>query len=237
MAGLIPPERLQGLVKDVFSKAPTKFAPFSSTKTTLKSIAMSGSRAAVESGLQSAITLGSGVSSGVVVGAGFASMTLFPLGVALAPWLGALATYQASTQIFALYNLKEAATRSGAGGYPCSCGKCVESIGYVINKKENNVAIAAVSIFTVGLALVADRINSVRKSFQKNRPKEQMCRNLITGARAGCVCAIGAIILLCGDWPEKIEKQQELILETTSIIWADIDHKDDGGIVRLKTKW
>ena len=135
--------------------------------------------------------MGSGVSSGVVVGAGFASMTLFLLGAALAPWLGALAIAQASTQIFALYNLKEAATKTGAGGYPCSCGKCVESIGYIINKKENNVAIAAVSI-----------------------------------------CAI---ILLCGDWPETVEKQQALILETTAIIWSD--DKESGGLVRLKTKW
>lgn len=235
MAGLIPPDRLQGLVKDVFSKAPKTYTSFSSTLTTLKSIALAGSRAAVESGIQAGVTMSSGVSSGVVVGAGFASMTLFPLGAALAPWLGALAIAQASTQIFALYNLKEAATKTGAGGYPCTCGKCVESIGYIINKKENNVAIAAVSIFTVGLALAADRINSIRKSFQKNRPKEQMCRNLINGARGGCICAIGAIILLCGDWPEKVEKQQALILETTAIIWSD--DKESGGLVRLKTKW
>lgn len=146
-------------MKNVFNKAPTKFTSFSSTLTTLKSIAMAGSRAAAESGLQAAVTMGSGVSSGVAVGAGFASMTLFPLGAALAPWLGALAIAQASTGIFALYNLKEAATRSGPGGYPCSCG----------------------------------------------------------------------------DWPEKIEKQQALILETTAIIWSD-DSKD-GGLVRLKTKW
>ena len=54
MAGLIPPERLQGLVKDVFSKAPKTYTSFSSTLTTLKSIAMAGSRAAVESGIQAA---------------------------------------------------------------------------------------------------------------------------------------------------------------------------------------
>lgn len=231
MAGLIPPERLQDLVKNVFNKAPTTFTSFNATLTSLKGIALAGGRAAAEAALQTGVTMASGVASGVTVGAGLASMTLFPLGAALAPWLGALAIAQASTQIFALYNLKEAATRTGAGGYPCTCGKCVETIGYIINKKENNTAIAAVSIFTVGLPFIADRINSVRKSFQKNRPKEQMCKNLVAGGRAGCICAIGAIILLCGDWPGKVDKQQAIILETTAVIWSS------DGDVRLKTKW
>jgi hypothetical protein len=182
----------------------------------------------IQTGIQRGVTAAAGGAVTVAGTAGLAA-ALFPLGSALAPWLGALGIVLAANGIFRLYNLKEAATRQD--GYYCSCGKCATGLQYVINKKENNVAILAVSIFTGGLPLIADKINSIRKSFQSNRPKEQHCRQFVTSAKGGCLCAIAAIMMLCGEWKNQEAPDKELIIEAIAIMVSE------NGWRKLKAKW
>jgi hypothetical protein len=101
----------------------------------------------------------------------------------------------------------------------------------VIDRKEANVAIMAVGVFTAGLAIIADRLNSVRKSFQSNRPKEKICVSMIVGARNGCICAIGGIMMICGEWKNEANNDSELSSEAIAIIWSKDGH------ARPKSKW
>ena len=186
--------------------------------------------AAVQSGIQSGLTVASGAST-VAVSVGVGSIALFPLGAALGPWLAAAAIARQASGIFALHDLKQSASASGDIAYTCTCGNCVKNLTYVIDRKEANAAIMAVGVFTGGLAIIADRLNSIRKSFQKNRPKEQICRSIIEGARGECICAIATIMMICGGWSNDAKKDGELTVETVAIIWSSDGH------VRLKSKW
>jgi hypothetical protein len=199
---------------------PTAFEPFSETKAKIAKYAKAAFIAGAQSGLQTAVTAGSGVAT-LSVPVGMASLALFPLGAALAPWLTAAAIASKAESIFALHDLRSSA--KAGGGFKCSCGNCVANLTYVIDRKENNVAVLAVGVFTAGLAIIADRLNSVRKSFEKNRPKERICTSIVTGARGGCVCAIGTVLM--------IREEKDAIVDAIAVIWST------DGALRLKSKW
>ena len=228
---LPPPEELTKLHqicnKSFWSKR-GNYGDADAVKDWLKKYLKVALAAGVQTGLQKGITVAAGTAT-FTVGTGALAMALFPLGAALAPWIGALGVVTAANGIFRLYNLKEAATRQD--GYYCSCGKCATGLQYVIDKKENNVAILAVSVFTAGLPLIADKINSIRKSFQSNRPKEQHCRQFVASAKGGCLCAIAAIMMLCGEWKNHEAPDRELTIEAIAIMVSE------NGWRKLKTKW
>lgn len=196
----------------------------------LLGVLQKGGMLAVETGVKSAVTDLSGAAS-YAVGVGGASLTLFPVGAALGPWIGAAKIAYAADGIFAFHDLKDFAAGAKGSYYSCSCGKCVAGLQYVINKKENNVAIAAVSIFTAGLPLIVDKINSVRKHFQADRPKEQHSRQFVQSARGGCVNAMAAIMLMCGKWPKDGAADPKLYVEAVTCIIAD------NGWELVKSKW
>jgi hypothetical protein len=228
---LPPPEKLDELNRICNQQVWTKrgsYGDFDAVKDWLKKYLTLATTAVVQAGLQKGITAASGVAT-FTVGAGALSVALFPLGAALGPWLAALSIGYKANGIFALYDLKEAANRRD--GYFCSCGQCAKGLGYVINKKENNTAILAVSVFTAGLPLIFDKINSVRKSFQSNRPKETFSRQFVTSAKGGCICAIASIMMLCGDWKHEEKPDKELTIEAIAIMVAD------NGWRKLKSKW
>jgi hypothetical protein len=186
--------------------------------------------AGVQSAIQTGVTMLSGAPT-VAVSVGIGSIALFPLGAALGPWFGALAIGMRANGIFALHDLRSSASGRGDLAYSCSCGNCVKNLTYVIDRKETNAAILAIGIFTAGLAIVADRVYSMAKSFQKNRPKEQICKSLVDGARGGCICAIASIMMICGEWKQNEKADTALAAEAIAIIWSS------DGPLRLKSKW
>ena len=229
---LPPPAKLRELVA-IFQKdgPPTnKLEPFSETKAKLIKYSKQAGLAGAQTLIQTGVTVGSGVST-VAVSVGIGSIALFPLGSALGPWFGALAIGLQANGIFALHDLRSSASGQGDIAYSCSCGNCVKNLTYVIDRKETNAAILAIGIFTAGLAIIADRINSVRKSFQKNRPKEQICKSFVDGARGGCICAIASIMMICGEWKQDEKADAALATEAIAIIWSS------DGPLRLKSKW
>jgi len=229
---LAPVEKLNDLARIFRESAPppSKFESFSETWAKIKKYSKMLGMAAAQSGIQSGVTIGAAVPV-ASVSIGIGSIALFPLGAALAPWFGALAIGLKANAIFALHDLRASARSGGVGSYPCTCGNCVANLTYVIDRKEANVAIMAVGVFTAGLAIIADRLNSVRKSFQSNRPKEKICVSMIVGARNGCICAIGGIMMICGEWKNEANNDSELSSEAIAIIWSKDGH------ARPKSKW
>ncbi|MFS2009147.1 hypothetical protein ACCD06_04675 [Azospirillum sp. CT11-132] len=227
---LPPPDKLRELAMMFATNAPAadSFEPFSETRTKLAKYSKMALIGAAQSGLQTGVTALSGVAT-ATVNVGIGSIALFPLGAALGPWLVALAIGITANGIFALHDLRTAATRSN--GYPCSCGKCKANLTYVIDRKENNTAIKAVSVFTAGLPFIADRIWSIRKSFRKDSPKENVCISMIEGARGGCLCAIASIMMLCGEWKQNEKADAALVVDAVAIIWSS------DGAKKLKSKW
>lgn len=227
---LPPPDKLRELARIFQTNAPSAkdFEPFSETRAKLAKYSKMALIGGAQAGLQSGLTALSGVAT-TAVNVGIGSITLFPLGAALGPWLGALAIGITANGIFALHDLRDSATRST--GYPCSCGKCKHNLTYVIDRKENNAAIKAVSVFTVGLPLIADRIWSVRKYFRKESPKENICISMIEGARGGCQCAIASVMMLCGEWKQNEKADAALVVDAVAIIWSS------DGAKKLKSKW
>jgi hypothetical protein len=207
---------------ETYKPKDTDFEPFSETKAKLAKYAKQGVVTVLQTGLQTGVTMASGVAT-LTVGVGMASITLFPLGAALGPWLAAAAIASKAEGIFALHDLRTSAKAKGADKFTCTCGSCDANLTYVINRKENNVGVLAVGIFTGGLAIIVDRVNSVRKSFQKNRPKDGICKSFIDGARKGCICAIAAIVL--------IREEKDPFVDAVAVIFAS------DGALRLKSKW
>jgi hypothetical protein len=229
---LPPPEKLKEL-KEIFAKkykSGGQYGDFDAAKDWLKKYATMAATAAVQTALQHGVTAAAG-GAALTVGTGAAAMAVFPLGAALGPWLGALAIASKANGIFALHDLKASASNKGDLYYTCTCGRCAEGLAYVIDKKETKVAILAVSVFTVGLPLIVDRLNSVRKSFQSNRPKERYSRQFVESARGGCINAMAAIMMLCGEWKQQEQPDKELAIEALAIMVAD------NGWRKLKAKW
>ncbi|MBM3548868.1 MAG: hypothetical protein FJX54_18145 [Alphaproteobacteria bacterium] len=208
----------------------SKFESFSVTKAKLAKYAKQAATTALQQGLQTGLTVASGAAT-TTVSIGVGTIAIFPLGAALGPWLAALVISSKASGIFALHDLRDSAKGTGDTHYSCTCGKCVENLTYVIDKKEYQVGVLAVGVFTAGLAIIADRLNSVRKSFQKNRPKEKICQGFVAGSRGGCICAIASIMMIAGGWKDNKEKDDELVVEMTAITWSSDGHE------RLKSKW
>jgi hypothetical protein len=101
----------------------------------------------VGKGLQIGTTAVVARGSGVTLGVGMASVTMFTVGAALAPWIGpANIAYQAEG-IFAPIDLKNQGNPGGRGRYACNCRKCAELLQYFNDKKETKAAIVTVYIF------------------------------------------------------------------------------------------
>ncbi|PWC35885.1 hypothetical protein [Azospirillum sp. TSO35-2] len=229
---LPPPAKLQELARIFRDNAPplSKLEPFSETKAKLAKYSKMLLIASAQTGLQTGVTMLSGAPT-VAVSVGIGSIALFPLGAALGPWLGALAIGLKANGIFALHDLRSSAGGKGDNAYTCTCGHCVTNLTYVIDRKEANTAIMALGIFTGGLTIIVDRLNSIRKSFQKNRPKEKICVSMIDGARGGCLCAIASVMMLCGEWKQDEKADAALAAEAIAVIWSSDGH------ARLKSKW
>ncbi len=223
-------EKLFGVLRLQSATGQATFGRFDVVNDTLTRIVRQLAVAGAQSALQTGVSAAAGAAQ-VTLQVGSVSMALFPVGAALGPWLAAAAIVQKASGIFALHDLHSHASGKTAASYRCSCGKCAEGLQYIINKKENNVAIMAVSVFTAGLPLIADKINSIRKSFQSNRPKERYSRQFLASARGGCVSAVATIMLLCGDWPSDRPPDRKLLVESVAILLAD------DGWLRLKSKW
>ena len=185
----------------------------------------------VDKGLQIGTTALVAPGSGVTLGVGMASVTMFTVGAALAPWIGAATIAYQADGIFALIDLKNQSNPGGRGRYACSCRKCAEGLQYIIDKKETKVAIVAVSIFTAGVPALIAGMNSFRKKFQKGRPKEMYSKQFCESARGGCKTAIATIMMLSGTWPSDKPPSLELMSETVCIIMAN------NGWERLKAHW
>jgi hypothetical protein len=226
------PDKLRELARIFAENAPkaTDFEPFSETKAKIIKYSKTAAITGVQTGLQTGLTMATGVVT-TTVNIGIGSIALFPLGAALGPWLGALAIGVKANGIFALHDLRDCARRSSGDNYRCTCGNCAANLTYVIDRKETNTAIMAVGIFTGGLAIIGDRLNSIRKSFQKNRPKEKICKGLIEGARGGCHCAIASVMMICGEWKNEEKADAALAAEAIAVIWSSDGHN------RLKSKW
>lgn len=227
---LAPVEKLVDLATICEANKPTSFESFSPTWAKIKKYGKVIGLAGLQAAAQTGVTMAAAVPTVGIVSVGIGSIALFPLGAALAPWFGALAIGLKATGIFALHDLRTSASTKGPNSYSCTCGKCVANLTYAIDKKEGNVVVVALGVFTGGLAIIANRLNSIRKSFDSNRPKELHCKSFIAGARGGCICAIGSIIMLCGEWKNEQVNDANLASEAVAIIWSS------DGWQRLKSK-
>lgn len=199
---------------------------------TLASIVKEGGMFLASSGAQAGVTKLSGVAPALTmaVGGGY-SVALFPIGAALAPWIGAARIVGKADGVFALHDLREFATGSKGTYYPCSCGNCADALQYIIAKKETKIAIGAVSLFTLGVPLAFSKMNSVRKSFQSDRPKERYSKQIVESAQGGCLNAMATIMLLCGKWSQREPADPMQYITAVSCILSD------NGWEFLKSKW
>ena len=232
--GLPSPQQLDELSKRVLAEGKRCHGNWSKFKTVLSSLLQK----AAPSALQSAITQGAsavGVHSGLALATG---VTIAPIGAAIGPWLAAATIASQAGKIFSLYDLKDDAARSSNGltDYKCKCGNCAKNITYIIDKKERNVGIIAVSVFTLGAVAIGKGIHSIGKSVYSKlagdmRPKEKTCRDLVSSARSGCTAAMGAIFLLSGSWSLTGSRESETMATAVAIITSE------DGWEKLKTLW
>ncbi|MEZ5669305.1 MAG: hypothetical protein R3F55_18090 [Alphaproteobacteria bacterium] len=186
----------------------------------------------------SAAGVSSGVHVGVAIGGVAIGTTLAPIGAALGPWIGAAIIANQAGKIFSLYDLKADAQKSRAGNvdYTCRCGACASNIGYVIDKKERNAALVAISVGTVGAATIFKGIHSAGKKLYSKlvgqvRPKERVSRDLVTSARGGCTAAMGAVFLLSGSWSLTGDRDAETMTTAVAILTSD------DGWEKLRSLW
>lgn len=206
-----------------------------------KSIMSKLGPAALQSGVtQGAASLGvsSGAHIGFQIGAVSVGTAFAPVGVALAPWIGAATIASQAGKIFSLHDLKADALKSGSSpvNYTCNCGNCAKSIKYVLDKKERDVALVAIGVATVGVSAIFKAVHSMGKSVTsaikgEQRPKELTCRALIDSARGGCTVAMATIFLLSGSWSFTGNRDASTMATAVAIMTS----KD--GWEKLKTLW
>lgn len=197
--------------------------------TMLSSTAGAGARIGVglASGTGAALSSATGL-----IAIGPAAITLIPFGAVLAPWIAAADIVRVAGDIFELHDLKDdAAKGSGSTRYRCACGQCTENIRYVVDKKERNVARVAVGVATLGVSAIATTANSIYKSFQSGRRKEQVSRGLVASAQGGCTVAIAAVFLMCGNWQFLRGGNAGIMRRPISVMTSE-----DGWAV-LKSEW
>ncbi|MGH7102970.1 MAG: hypothetical protein ACREFJ_11300 [Acetobacteraceae bacterium] len=222
--GLPSPEQLDelsGLVAVVGRRCNGNWDKFTAV---LASLLQKVAPSAAQSGVTQAASA-VGVNSGLALAAG---ISIAPIGAAIGPWIAAATIATQAGKIFDLHDLKADAARGGgqATDYSCACGNCAKNIGYIIDKKERNVGIIAVSVFTLGVAAIVKGIHSIGKSVYSKaagdtRPKEKTCRDLIASARRGCTAAMGTIFLLSGSWSLTGSRDSKAMATAVAIITSE----------------
>lgn len=232
--GLPSPEQLDRLSGLVVAEGERCHGNWEKFTAVLSSLLQKAVPTAVQSGLTQAAGA-IGIQSGLVLATG---VSIAPIGAAIGPWIAAATIATQAGKIFDLHDLKADAARGGgqATDYSCVCGSCAKNIGYIIDKKERNVGIVAVSVFTLGVAAIAKGIHSIGKSAYSKltgdmRPKEKTCRDLITSARYGCTTAMGTIFLLSGSWSLTGSRDSKTLATAVAIITSE------DGWEKLKSLW
>lgn len=229
--GLPTPEeltKLSGMVIEQGKLSHGKWAKFSGVmKSILSKLGPDAAQSAVTEGV-AALGTSSGFQVGVQV-AGVSAGTVFaPIGVVLAPWIAAASIASQTGKIFGLRDLRNDALLRGRQrvNYTCHCGKCAQTIGYILDKKERNVALVAVGVATVGVSSILKRIHSIGKKVKsaikgEQRPKELTCRALIDSARGGCTTAMAAIFLLSGSWSMFGKRDAQTMAKAVAIMTSE----------------
>jgi hypothetical protein len=240
--GLPSPEQLQelsGLIikekqrcynrwdkfKNVMAAIAAKLGPILAQK----GATLAAAKAGVDSGLPLTVATVAGTGVGV---------TLAPIGVALAPWIAAATIANQAGKIFSLHDLKADAMKGANADvdYVCTCGKCVQNIGYILDKKERNVGLVAIGVGTLGVSAVIKTMHSIGKKVAsklagEQRPKEKTCIGLIESARDGCTAAMATIFLLSDTWTFMGDRQAKALATATAIITSE------DGWERLHSLW
>jgi len=239
--GLPTPEeldRLSGLVVKQGQLCHGKWEKFKGVlKAILTKVATDAPSTALDKG-----TAALGVSSGANIGfqvAGAAIGTTFaPIGIALSPWIAAATIASQTGKVFGLHDLKADALKKGGSkvNYSCHCGNCAKNIGYIIDKKERNVALVAVGVATIGVSAIFKAAHSIGKKVKskivgEQRPKELTCRALIDSARGGCTSAMAAIFLLSGSWTMFGQRDVKTMATAVAIMTSE------DGWEKLRTLW
>lgn len=240
--GLPTPEQLSALSGQVLAHGKLcrgKWEKFTDVLTSLLAkAAPSAAQAGVTKGA-SALGVSSGLHVGATVGGVAIGTTLAPIGAALAPWIAAATVASQAGKIFSLHDIKEDVLKGGSPKvtYVCNCGQCAKNIGYIIDKKERNVGLVAVGVFTLGASAVIKGVHSLGKKVKsalksEMRPKEKTCRDLIESAREkGCTAAIATIFLLSGSWSFMGNRETKTMATAVAIMTSE------DGWDRLKSQW
>ena len=153
------------------------------------------------------ISVGQALKALHVASTGPIASWIVPVNAALGPWLAAADIARQSGNIFALHDL--AAAAQGKGGkcaqYVCVCGKCGYNIGYIVNKKETNVAKMAVGVATVGAASLVFAPVSIYKWVAntygtRTDQKLAVSEAIVEAARKNCTLAMATIFVLVSEW-------------------------------------
>lgn len=230
--GLPTPEeldRLSGLVIEQGKLCHGKWEKF---KGVLKGIminyAMDLPGKAVDGGAK-ALGVSGGYSAGFQVAGFTVGTTIAPISAALAPWIGAATIASQAGKIFSLHDIKADALKKGTTSkvaYKCHCGNCAKNIGYILDKKERNVALVAVGVATFGISALVKTAHSIGKKVKskimgEQRPKEMTCRGLVESARGGCTTAMATIFLLSGSWSLFGKRDYETMATAVAIITSE----------------
>ncbi len=104
-----------------------------------------------------------------------------PLTLALSPWMAAKSVYSLGKRQMQLYDLLPA-DKGGKKLYPCSCGKCVEILEWVIEKREWKAFKTGVSATVVGAPFVLgySGLRTLYKKYKgtKGKTREQYAMQL-----------------------------------------------------------
>ncbi|GGF86562.1 hypothetical protein GCM10007301_53040 [Azorhizobium oxalatiphilum] len=171
-----------------------------------------------------------GVDSLAVSGAAVMGVTFAPVSAAAALWIGVTVVAVQAGKVFNLYTLRDDArspTRKRTTYY-CKCGNCADNIQYIIDKKERNAGVVALSVGTVGIVGIGKKIHSLGKRIKsaikgEERPKEKVSKAMVKSAREGCLASMAAVFLLSGSWwngyRDVATMQQAVITLTTEDGW------------------
>jgi len=240
--GLPTPKELNQLSGKVLEQGQLCHGNWGKFKNVLSSLLLKLGPTAAQSGVTQGVAA-MGVSSGLPVAgvqvAGIsAGIAIAPIGAALAPWIGAAIVASQAGKIFSLHDIKADALKGGNRevAYRCGCGNCAKNVGYIIDKKERNVALVAVGVATLGASAILKGFHSIGKKLKsavlkETRPKEQTCRDLIISARAGCTTAMATIFLLSGSWSFMGDRDKETMATAVAIMTSE------DGWEKLRSLW
>lgn len=239
--GLPTPAELNDLSKLLVDQQRLCMGKWDKFSNVSKSIMSKLGPAAMQSGVTQgvgALGVSSGAHIGFQIGAVSVGTAFAPIGVALTPWIGTASIASQAGKILSLHDLKADALKSGRSpvNYTCNCGKCSKTIGYILDKKERNVALVAIGVATVGVSAIFKGVHSIGKSASsaikgEQRPKELACRALIDSSRGGCTVAMATIFLLSGSWSLMGNREARTMATAVAIMTS----KD--GWEKLRTLW